>query len=129
MRTHVLEAHEREQRQRSYLATPLISKLFPGLASLAVGFRFTDPEGKEKPQPYAQIFEPDMHAYFEFQCPLRECSGGGFDLSKVVPRFSRKSRTAGTLTCEGRRKRSHGDTGRCALQLDYEVTSPEKQAV
>jgi len=126
MRSHVLEAREREQRQRSYLAAPLVSNLFPSVTELAVRFRFNDPEGKEKPQPYAQIFKPDMRAFFEFQCPLRECSGGGFDLSRVVPRFSRKSPNAGgALVCEGQRKRPHGDTSRCGLQLEYEVTAAD----
>lgn len=123
MVAHVLEAREREERQRAYLATPLLAAQFPGLSELAVRMRFEDPEGKEKPQPYAQIFAPDMHAFFQFQCPLRECTGGGFDLSAVVPRGLSAKGAAhhGTMTCGGRRRRSHGGTDRCGLRLDYEL--------
>jgi len=130
MRSHVLDAREREARQRSYLAAPLMEAAFPGVTELAVRFRFTDPEGKEKPQPYAQIFVPDMRAYFQFQCPLRECTGGGFDLSTAVPRglTHKNGDKHGSLACGGQRKRPHGEISRCGLQLEYEVMSPGAHA-
>lgn len=133
MRSHVQDAREREQRQRSYLAAPVMAQAFPGVSELAVKFRFTDPEGKEKPQPYSQLFVPDMRAFFQFQCPLRDCTGGGFDLSTAVPKgLSHKNGNGngngGPLACGGQRKRPHGDTSRCGLQLEYEVISPGPRA-
>ncbi|MGH8223440.1 MAG: hypothetical protein ACREQZ_10760, partial [Woeseiaceae bacterium] len=60
MRSHVLDAREREARHVRYLAAPTIAQTFPGVDELAVRMRFDDPEGKVKPQPYAQVFSPDM---------------------------------------------------------------------
>lgn len=129
MRSHTLDLREREQRQRDYLAAPLISEMFPGVAELAVRMAFKDPEGKEKPQPYAQVFAPDMRAFFQFQCPLRQCTGGGFDLSAAVPRLARKGSTShGSLVCSGKRARTHGGSGPCGLQLDYEAATQAKKA-
>jgi hypothetical protein len=65
-----------------------------------------------------------MRAFFKFQCPLRECMGGGFDLSAAVPKgVSRKDAVKGSATCEGKRKRSHGETTRCGLHVDFEVAA------
>ena len=125
MRSHVLDAREREARQRSYMAAPLMEEAFPAVGELAVRFRFNDPEGKEKPQPHAQLFVPDMRAYFHFQGPLRDCTGGGFDLSTAVPRglVRKGADNAGSLTCNGQRRRWDGATSRCNLHLEYEVVS------
>jgi len=130
MSSHIHDAREREQRQRAYLAAPFMAQQFPGVAELAVRMRFNDPEGKQKPQPYSQVFDADMRAFFQFQCPLRDCTGGGFDLSGAVPKgLARKGAvTHGSLTCTGQRKRPHGDTLRCGLELEYEVTSPNSRA-
>ncbi|MGH8481653.1 MAG: hypothetical protein ACRES8_04250, partial [Nevskiaceae bacterium] len=112
------------------LAAPTIAQTFPGVDELAVRMRFDDPEGKVKPQPYAQVFSPDMQAFFQFQCPLRDCTGGGFDLTAAVPRgLARKGAvTAGSLVCSGKRKRPHGETSRCDLRLDYEFGVAGKHA-
>jgi hypothetical protein len=123
MISHVLDARERELRHRAYLAAPLMSEQFPGVRELAVRFRFNDPDGKAKPQPYAQLFAPDMRAFFRFQCPLKECTGGGFDLHAAVPRgLARKGAvTRGSLTCAGKRTHPRGETRRCNLHVDYQV--------
>ena len=78
--SQVLDERERDLRQRAYLAAPLLAKQFPAVQELAVRMKFNDPEGKEKPQPYARVFSPDMRAFFQVQCPLRNCTEGGFDL-------------------------------------------------
>lgn len=130
MRSHVLDAREREARHSKYLAAPKMAEAFPDADELAVRMRFEDPEGKVKPQPYAQVFAPDMQAFFQFQCPLRDCTGGGFDLTTAVPRgLTRKNAvTTGSATCTGQRKRSHGPTARCDLRLDYELATVTGQA-
>ena len=128
MVSHVLDARAREERQRQYLAAHLMAEQFPDLQELAVRIRFSDPEGRQKPQPYAQIFAAEMRAFFRFQCPLKDCVDGGFDLTSAVQRgLSRKDADrSGTLTCAGRRRRTSGGTDRCNLQLDYELMTVNK---
>lgn len=131
MVSHVLDARAREERQRQYLAAHLMADQFPDLQELAVRIRFSDPEGKQKPQPYAQIFATEMRAFFNFQCPLKDCVDGGFDLTSAVQRgLSRKDAArSGTLTCAGHRKRTAGGTDRCNLQLDFDlITVPKTRA-
>jgi len=126
---YAVDLRERERRQTSYLAAPSLAALFPKLEELAVELRFVDPDGKVRPSPFTRIFVPDMQAFFEFQCPLRECSGGGFDLSREIPRALSKGATtdAAVVRCKGRRDRPSSDEKHCLLELKFELTVAEKQ--
>ncbi len=126
---HSVDLREREQRQRTYLAVPTIAKQFPALEELAVEMRFLDPEGKVHPSPGKRIFAPDMQAFFDFQCPMRECSGGGFNMTTIVPRaLSGKSpTTTGKMQCKGQRQRVSGGSSPCLLELSYEVVTIAKE--
>lgn len=123
--SHVLDQRERDLRHRAYLAAPLLAEQFPAVRELAVRMKFNDPEGKEKPQPSARVFSPDMRAFFQLQCPLRDCTGGGFDLTSAVPVALKGSRpvTRGSFTCEGRRKRHSAGISRCGLAMEFEVVT------
>jgi len=126
---YVIDQRQRELRQRSYQAAPSVAELFPALEELAVELRFVDPDGKVRPSPFTRIFVPDMQAFFEFQCPLRECSGGGFDLSQEIPRALGKGTSAdhAVIRCKGRRDRPSSDEKHCLLELKFELTAAEKQ--
>jgi hypothetical protein len=128
---YIIDHQRREQRQQSYMAAPVVGKKFPGIEQLAVEMRFKDPEGKSSVSPHRRLFAPDMQAFFEFQCPLRDCANGGFNLTSAVPKaFSdRKHETTGTMECEGRRPRDGAADPRCRLELQYRVTMVEEPKV
>jgi hypothetical protein len=126
---HFVDLREREQRQRTYLAAPTVAKQFPALEELAVNMSFFDPEGKVHPSPSRRLFAPSMQAFFEFQCPMHDCSGGGFNMRDLVPRAltGKKPVTSGQLQCAGKRPRIGAGTSPCLLELNYEVVAVAKE--
>ena len=69
-----------------------------------------------------------MQAFFRLQCPLRDCVDGGYDLTGAVQKgLSRKDAVRhGALTCGGNRKRATGGSGRCNLELQFELVAVPK---
>lgn len=125
----VLPTVQRDARQRLLSAAPLVSS-YAGVGEVAVEMRFSDAEGKQQPSPRAVSFAPDMHAFFQFGCPMRDCVGGGYDATEELQRAlsKRKSGFTGTLTCEGNRPRGGFKDMRCNLQLHYTLTIRSKAA-
>lgn len=128
MKPFAVDQRQRELRQRSYLAVPTLGKQFPKVEEIAIELRFVDPDKKLTLSPYKRIFVSGMQAFFDFQCPIKECNGGGFnptaEISKALGKSSAPYR--GTMTCSG--KRDRGDAGKCCeLELQYQVVAVEKQ--
>ena len=131
MKPYAIDVRERERRQRAYSSVPTVAGQFPGVEELTVEMRFTDPDRKLTPSPHRRLFVPAMQAFFNFQCPLKDCVDGGFDLTEAVPEAlsRKKSRaTSGKLNCQGKRKRATAGETRCMLELDYQVSTFEKRA-
>jgi hypothetical protein len=128
LKPHILETRQREQRQRQYLAAPALGEKFPSIEEVVVELRFTDPEGKVHPSPHKRIFVSDMQAFFEFPCPLRDCTGGGYSLSEtLIDSLSRRRLEAsGKLSCDGKRAREKGANPCCGLELHYHATARKK---
>lgn len=110
----------REARQRAYLATATLAELHPGVDEIGVELRFMLPSGQPHSSPHKRIFVPDMQAYFEVQCPERDCVDGGFDLGAAVGTAvsDKKHEATGTLSCSGTRGREP-----CGLTLEYLVAA------
>ena len=115
----------RERRQRAYQAAAVLGDRFPKVSEIVIELRFAEPDGKPLMSPYHRVFAPDMQAFFDVQCPGRECSGGGFDLSDHVARAvsSSDSAATGTVKCMGRRPRPGADTDRCHLALNFHIAA------
>jgi hypothetical protein len=128
LKPHILETRLREKRQRQYLAAPALGEKFPAIEEVVVELRFTDPEGRVSPSPHKRIFVGDMQAFFEFPCPLRECTGGGYSLSDtLIEALSRRRlESSGTLSCDGKRAREKGAGTCCGLELHYRATARKK---
>lgn len=127
----ILELQAREKRHEIYLAAQTLDKACPGFEEGVIYLRFLDPTLKETPSPYKRILLPEMRAYFEFACPLKGCSSGGFGLSEVVldALSSRTKEVTGVLTCPGKRKRRGIDDDCCGLELHYHFTVRLKSVV
>lgn len=128
LKSHVLETQLREQRQHQYMAAPSIGEKFPSVQEIAVQLSFRDPQGKVHPSMHKRIFTADMQAFFEFPCPLRECSGGGYSLSETLTDAlsRRRLETSGSLGCDGKRVREKGADPCCGLELHYHATVRKK---
>lgn len=125
---YVIEGQLREQRQRLYQAASVLSEQFPAAREVVFELRFSDPDRKVSPSPHKRIFTADMQAFFEFQCPLKECGGGGFSLTREISNTlsGRRTEVAGKLQCQGKRKRENSGTSCCGLELHYQVTLLKK---
>lgn len=109
----------REARQLAYEATPTLSQRHPKVAEIGISLQFTLPDDKAHSSPHRRLFMPDMQAFFDVQCPDRDCSDGGFDLNDAVDTAvrGRSRESSGRLQCKGTRSRQ-----RCGIALDYVVT-------
>lgn len=121
---HVTDHHRREEHRRLHMAAPTLAVAFPAVREVSVALRFTDPDDKQHPSPHRRIFAPGMHAYFDFPCPLRECEGGGFDLTKSITHMlqDRSALPEGRRRCQGHRAKSGLANQSCLLELQFQVT-------
>ncbi len=117
--SRTFDLRTREARQVAYLATPRLAELHPRTEEISAELSFKLADGKKTP-PHRRLFMPDMQAYFDMQCPDRNCSNGGFDLTAAVAKAVRDKthETAGVLLCAGSRERET-----CGIQLDYQITA------
>ncbi len=108
----------REARQAAYESTPTLAERHPKVAEVGVSLQFTLPDGKPHSSPHRRLFMPDMQAFFDMQCPDRDCSNGGFDLEAAIDTAvrSRSRESSGRLDCKGKRNRDA-----CGIALDYNV--------
>lgn len=125
---HVIASRALEARTRRQRAAPVVRQ-YPAVQSVSVKLAFEDPEGREHPSPRGMVYADDMHLFFDFPCPLRDCQNGGFNPSAELLRALAGRRTAhtGTLTCNGKRARS-GVSERCNLKLTYTMAVRGKVA-
>jgi hypothetical protein len=125
---HIKTNKDLEARARLQRASPVVRQ-YPAIQSVSVELAFEDPEGRERPSPRGMVYADDMHLFFDFPCPLRDCQNGGFNASAELLRALSLRRTAhsGTLSCNGKRARS-GPNDRCNLKLDYTMSVQGKVA-
>lgn len=129
-RPHIVTNAQREARQLLANAAPLIGA-HAGVQEVGVQLRFSDPEGKQQPSPRAVTYMGDMHAYFHFTCPMRDCTGGGFDANDDLQKALAKRRDGhtGTLSCHGTRPRSGFKNATCNIALTYTLDIRSKATV
>jgi hypothetical protein len=126
---HIIAAREREARERRQRAAPVLRK-YAGLKGVSVRLNFVDPEGREQPSPRGMVYSEDMHLFFDFPCPLRDCEKGGFNAGPDLLRAVAQGRHGhtGVLRCKGKRARS-GVKGQCCdLELNYVLSLRTREA-
>jgi hypothetical protein len=127
-RPSILPNAQREAREKLINAAPLVSD-HKDVEEVGVELNFVDPEGKQKPSPRGASYASDMHAYFHFTCPMRDCVGGGFeahaDLSRALQR--RRNGHTGAISCQGKRPRSGLKDPACNIELRYTLSIRTKQ--
>ena len=120
LKPRITDQQQREQRQRGYASSNTVSERFPRVRELVFELRFTAAESKPLLSPYKQIYTGDMQAFFELQCPSRECLGGGFDLSTAAANAagSHEGISRGRIQCRGVAQGSA-----CVVELHYEIVA------
>jgi len=109
----------RERQMRNRAAAPALRARYPQLASLQVGFEFSD-RTEFLPSPQVTVFHPPARAFFCFACPYSDCDGE-FDLTREVSQMidAREPSAHGQMKCAGTRR---GGV-RCTLCLDYSLVA------
>lgn len=120
---HIIANQQRDIRQQSYMAAPVLAEKHPEIHEVGVEMRFRDPEGKLTPSPQRRVFMAEMRAHFDFLCPLKDCVDGGYALNaKIQPSLSKPGPgRSGKLSCQGRRSRGSEKARACELELEYQV--------
>jgi hypothetical protein len=128
-RPHVNPIAQREAQKLQFDAAPLVSD-YARVGEITVELNFADPEGKQRPSPRGMRFAPDMRAYFHFSCPMRDCTGGGFnpsaDLLEALAK--RRSGHTGVVSCTGVRPRGGIKNPPCGIELHYTMAIRKEAA-
>lgn len=129
---------QREQKQReldSYLKqlevtrNGLIKDRYPNVMSITFQMNYKDPDGLASPSYKEKSFKEDDSAYFNFNCPYRECIKGGHDLNSVVSGILQDNINEYTRnsTCQGWQDRERINKHRCLGELNYKIIVKYKE--
>ena len=94
---------KKQMRRQRYDNAELIKERYPQIEEITIKFTFRDHEGHSEPFKQEHPFVPNSKAFFEFDCPHRECIDGGFNLTHAISDMigEGNSNHTGTLTCQG----------------------------
>lgn len=109
-------------------ASGLIKERYPQVDKIVFKFHYHDSDGLAEDSEETFNRNPESYAYFEFECPYRECIDGGFDLSKEVTEMlkSKKEEIDGEKICMGWQDRERVNKHRCWCELTFEIKATYK---
>jgi hypothetical protein len=96
-------ALRKELKRQNNIAAGLVSERFPAVSSMVFHMTYY----RKAVMPVLMVrtlhFFPASYAYFNMDCMIKGCNGGGFDLTSVVARMvkTHKKEEKGTLICHG----------------------------
>ena len=116
------EEFARVRRERDWSSLKL-SELYADVQELRAELHFTPHDPPSTPLNSSEAWNPDDRAFFEIQCPDRECICGGFDLSGAIGQAVKDHRTSvqGRLGCDGWQDTERYRKHRCMMSLDYRL--------
>ena len=82
----------------------LVSEKFPPVTGMVINMTYY----QNLPNPILMVrtlnIFPTSNAYFQMECMIRECEGGGFNLRPIVSRMikDRKRSLKGKMDCKGK---------------------------
>jgi hypothetical protein len=109
-----------ELSRQHKLAAGLVSERFPIVNSIVINLTYY----QKGVNPVLMVRKvnvmPTTYAYFNMDCMIRDCLGGGFDLTPIITRMvkDRKKSGKGKLVCEGKNDGLDADHASVA----YEIT-------
>ncbi len=116
-----------QKRNEERLAAGLVSERFPYVSGMLIKITYY----QETADPVLMVrtinVYPTSHAYFHMNCAIKECSDGGFDLTKTIKGLvkQRKKTAKGTMACNGvgtNLSRQHASIS-YEIQIEYSKSS------
>lgn len=109
-----------ELNRQNKLAAGLVSERFPKVSSIVVNMTYYQKGINPVLMVRTVNLLPTNYAYFNMECMIRDCVGGGFDLTPVITRMVKdlKKSAKGKLDCKGKNEGLAADHA----SIEYEIT-------
>lgn len=94
---------ERLELDQKKLDAGLVSEKFPHVSSMVIRMTYR----RDLPNPVLMVRTvnvfPSSYAYFHMKCTMKECTDGGFDLTKAITGLVKGNKRVGRgeITCSG----------------------------
>lgn len=114
-----------ELNKQQRLAAGLVSEKFPKVDSMVINLTYYQKGVNPVLMVRTVNVLPTTYAYFKMECMIRDCEGGGFDLTPVITKMvkDRKKAGKGKLSCAGKGDGLSADHASIA----YEITVQYKE--
>ncbi len=115
-----MHTQRRYERQSS---AGKVALQFPNVSQITIKAAFIDFDERTNPEPQTLLFFPESKAFFEIECPFRECVMGGFDLSIEVKNCiaSKSAIYNEEKTCSGWQDRERINKHSCRLKAIFKI--------
>jgi hypothetical protein len=127
-RQNYLERIERNKKLK--LSAGLLSERFPHVSEISI--RMTYYQNSVNPVMMFRTvhFLPSHHAYFNMDCMIKDCNGGGFDLTSVITEMVKKQKISakGKLLCKGNTDDHDSDHASIAYQISVKYGKTKHRA-
>ena len=111
------EQRKVELKHMLYTSSPSISQSYPDIKSIEIKITFTDPDDGKKIEK-KQSYNTDSKAFFQYDCPYRECVNGGFNMKNAVEKAieSSSGNFQEKLICRGWQDQERINKNECLLE-------------
>lgn len=94
-----------------------ISAEYPNIKCIEIKIQFTDNDDGNKFE-NNKTYKPESKAYFQYECPHRECINGGYDFKNTIEKAlqSRDHQAQETLICHGWQDKERINKYKCLLK-------------
>ncbi len=94
---------KKEQSKQIRLDAGVVSDRFPGVSGIVIQMKYYRKISNPALMIRTVNFFPTSYAYFNMECMVKECVGGGFDLTSVIAAMIRKHEklVKGKMSCRG----------------------------
>ena len=115
--------------RQNRLAAGLVSERFPKISSIVLNMTYYQKGINPVLMVRTINVFPASYAYFNMDCMIRDCIGGGFDLTPIITRMvkSLKKIAKGNLVCKGKNAALAPDHASIAYEII--VTYNNKRAL
>jgi len=115
-------------KNKAKIESGLVSERFPNVNTIKL--QMTYYHNSENPvlmQRTVNVF-PTSHAYFNMECMVRGCEGGGFDLAPVVKKQikQKKKSSKGKMVCKGKVNEQSKDHAHITYEISVAFSKRKK---
>ena len=119
------QERHRQMRYEAYAQSLTLNEEYPQLEKLTIHMLFKSHDWDGGPDDQTKTFVKGSKAFFDIECPHRECIQGGFNLTFAVSNLVAKGQTesSGTIICQGWQDQERINKHRCLLELNYKIVA------